>query len=205
MGSAVNSTVDVGDAPPESLPVKLPEAEVAVEAFSIRIDRVDDRRPCSELSPAAHAAPERVDEKCTTQSRTPFAAVEGEPRKQHHGDRIRHPPPKTSRRARTRDGAHSQLVVADDPVSTTQHVRRSRARSAGSPRRLPQPAVQRLDAGAEAIDLVLVPQRLDRPERISAQCAGIWLCLPAYLRTTGISSGGPSRAATKRSNASAET
>ena len=100
MGSAAKRMVDVGDAPPEPLRVELLEAEVPVEGFSIRIDRVDEHRPCSELSPAAYAAPESVDEHLATQSCTLFAADEGDPRKQHDRDRIRHSSSKASRRSR---------------------------------------------------------------------------------------------------------
>lgn len=45
--TTAESTVDVGDAAPEAVLLELLEAEVAVEGFGVRVDRVDDDRSAS--------------------------------------------------------------------------------------------------------------------------------------------------------------
>jgi hypothetical protein len=90
------------------------ETEVAVEGRCIGIDRVHDDGTRSKLSPATHAAPERIDQQITAEARSTFGAVERKPRKQHDGNRIRHASPKPTWRVRVGNGAHRERVVAND-------------------------------------------------------------------------------------------
>ncbi len=133
---------------------------------------------------------------------TLLCLVQCQARNQHHRDWAGHPSTESRWRARARDRAHRQRVVADHPLAPAEHVRGGRAGRGGGPRRPVQPRIERLIATAEALDRVMIGERRDRPQRLRAQRAGIGLCARVYRRSVGISSTGASTASTNRRNVS---
>ena len=86
------------------------------------VDGVDYHGASAEVSPAAYATTEGIDEKVAAETLAPFVAVDCEASQEHDGHRVGHSSPKSRRCPGMGDGAHGQRVIAHDHVVAAQHI-----------------------------------------------------------------------------------